>query len=431
MENEDRLFILPKWEEKVKYLIIFIICSLMRRLIPRIIECFSFAQTKQIFKINSYFDLLSNFIADFSVGIVILAKKIKKKSLNMRNSFTVTTQEGERTMQSMKKIFFFLLSLIAIIDFIAQFCLFIFSYIDTEGTVLKDERFIKEEDLYFVVFIDIISRYFFSKFFLKGHFYKHHIFAIIITCIGFIPFIVINIISIVRECNRENNAQERNIIIYLALFIVMTILYSLEDVINKICLNKLIIKPYELMFYKAIFQLIFVIILTFYMISKEDLLEYVTSSITGWKILGIFLYRLSFIISNIFRTWSLITIIQLVSPNHLSVLKSSEFAVLFIILPIFKFFKSIFYDDSSEFNLDTYNILFGIICCIISLIGSAIHNELIIINKWGLYECTDYYKTEVKPNNNNMEDFLGDDNDRTDDGDNLLFAESFSQDVAG
>lgn len=430
MENEKRLFIFPKWEEKVKYLIIFITCSLMRRLIPRIIECFPFAKLEnQDFKINSYFDLLSNFIADFSVGIVILVKKLKKKVSNLRNSFTVTTQEGERTVQNMKKIFFYLLLLIAVIDIIAQFCLFIFSYIDTQGTVLKDEKFIKEEDLYFVVFIDIISRYFFSKFFLKGHFYPHHFFAILITCVGFIPFIVINIISIIRGYNNGNSTQERNIIIYLGLYIFMTILYSLEDVINKICLNKLIIKPYELMFYKAVFQIVFVVSLGLYMILKENLFEFITTNITGLIILGRILYRLSFIISNIFRTWSLITIIQLVSPNHLSVLKSSEFAILFIILPIFKFIKSIFFDDSSEFNLDTYNVSFGIACCIISIIGSAIHNEIIIINKWGLYECTDYYKSEVKASNNNMEDFLG--TESKNDENDSLFGESVSQDAAG
>ena len=429
MENEKKLFIFPKWEEKVKYLIIFIICSLMRRLIPKIIECFPFAKLEnQDFKINCYFDLLSNFIADFSVGIVILVKKLKKKSSNLRNSFTVTTQEGERTVQNMKKIFFYLLLLIAVIDIIAQFCLFIFSYIDTQGIVLKDEKFIKEEDLYFVVFIDIISRYFFSKFFLKGHFYPHHIFAILITCVGFIPFIVINIISIIRGYNQGNSTQERNIIIYLGLYILMTILYSLEDVINKICLNKLIIKPYELMFYKAVFQIVFVVSLSLYMILKENLFEFITTNITGLTILGRILYRFSFIISNIFRTWSLITIIQLVSPNHLSVLKSSEFAILFIILPIFKFIKSIF-DDSSEFNLDTYNVSFGIACCIISIIGSAIHNEIIIINKWGLYECTDYYKSEVKANNNNMEDFLG--TESKNDENDSLFGESVSQDAAG
>ena len=37
--------------------------------------------------------------------------------------------------------------------------------------------------------------------------------------------------------------------------------------------------------------------------------------------------------------------------------------------------------------------------CIILLVGALIHNEMIIINKWGFYECTNYYKSEIKSQN--------------------------------
>ena len=167
-----------------------------------------------------------------------------------------------------------------------------------------------------------------------SHFYKHHIVSIIITCIGFFPFILINIISLCKSY-RDNDIGYY-MITYLILDIINIILYSLEDVLNKICLNKLLIRPYELMFYKSLFQIVFVIPLSLYMIFGENLIEYITDDV-GENIFGRLLYRFSFIISNIFRTWSLITIIELVNPNHLSVLKSSEFAILFIVLPIFKF----------------------------------------------------------------------------------------------
>ena len=187
----------------------------------------------------------------------------------------------------------------------------------------------------------------------------------------------------------------------------MTIIYSLEDVLNKICLNKLIIKPFELMFYKAVFQIIFVVPLTLFMIFKEDIMpDYFSTNFKGKRILGRIIYRLSFIICNIFRTWSLITIIQLVNPNHLSILKSSEFAILFLAFPIFKYLKERWGKDY-HYNVDSLNLIFGIICFIISLIGSAIHNEIIIINRWGFYECTDYYKIEIK--NNEDIDFIEND----------------------
>ena len=35
----------------------------------------------------------------------------------------------------------------------------------------------------------------------------------------------------------------------------MTIIYAYEDVLNKVALNNLVIFPYEVMFYKSLFQL--------------------------------------------------------------------------------------------------------------------------------------------------------------------------------
>ena len=234
----------------------------------------------------------------------------------------------------------------------------------------NNNKFINEEKLYFVVLIDIISRYFFSRLFLNSYFYKHHILSIVLTCIGFIPLMIRNLFNIFNDITSF-------IIIYLFQYIFMTIIYSLEDVLNKICLNQLILRPYELMFYKAFFQIILILPLSIYV--------FLNIKIANIKFdLPHIFYRLSFIISNIFRTWSLITIIELINPNHLSVLKSSEFAVLFIFLSII---------NKTE---DILIIVFGIICCLISLIGSIIHNEIIIINRYGLLECTDYYKSEMK-----------------------------------
>ena len=56
-------------------------------------------------------------------------------------------------------------------------------------------------------------------------------------------------------------------------YIYTNIIYSLEDVLNKICLKKLIIRPYELMFYKALFQVLFLFIIT--LIDFAALVEYI------------------------------------------------------------------------------------------------------------------------------------------------------------
>ena len=343
----------------------------MRNLIPRLIEQYFLTEDikdEQYYKGNSYLDILSNFIGDFLAGIMIIFNKLRYKDISDK----ITTTQELKTRKEMRIKFIFYLSIIAIIDFLAQLCLssFLFSYSIPNQVVDNNNKFIKEENLYFVVLIDIISRYFFSRLFLNSYFYKHHILSIVLTCIGFIPLMIRNLFNIFSVITPF-------IIIYLFQYIFMTIIYSLEDVLNKICLNQLILRPYELMFYKAFFQIILILPLSIYV--------FLNIKIANIKFdLPHIFYRLSFIISNIFRTWSLITIIELINPNHLSVLKSSEFAVLFIFLSII---------NKTE---DILIIVFGIICCLISLIGSIIHNEIIIINRYGLLECTDYYKSEMK-----------------------------------
>lgn len=406
----EKIFIFPGIEKKYIYLLVFLLCSLIRKLIPRIIShnhdigknLESEIREKIHYNTNKCcFNIFSNFMADFSAGIMILIDKY-------RNREKKVSSKNIKIQKEMNNRKFFFMPVLAIFDFIAQLTLFAFSYIVPKGKLLEEVS-ISEEDLYFVVLIDIVSRYYFSKVFLNSHFYKHHIVSIILTCIGFIPLTFKNIYDLdLFGCKNIRYID-------LSLFIYMTIVYSLEDVLNKICLNQVIYRPFELMFYKSLFQIPFVLSLFIYSIACNNLSGYISKSLCKLQVI----YRLSFIISNIFRTWSLITIIELLSPNHLSVLKSSEFAILFV-------FQSIF-NSITENKADNLIYIFGSICSIISIIGSALHNELIIINKYGLLECTDHYKSEKnqppededleeeseEKNNKTLDSFLGDsvDND--------------------
>ena len=144
------------------------------------------------------------------------------------------------------------------------------------------------------------------------------------------------------------------------------------------------------MFYKSLFQLPLLIltIVGICLIDKYDskentinLKDYITKNKS--KLFGRIIYRLSFILSNIFRTLSLIIVIQILTPNHLSILKSLEFVSLS------------FFTIAKHFNKKEENIIFYIIeliCCIFLLFASCIHNEIIIINRCNLIKETDYIK---------------------------------------
>ena len=332
--------------------------------------------------------MLTNFISDFSVGIYILITLFKEKEKPSQ----ITTSEGIKTKQSMLRKFFQILPLIALIDTCAQLCLYVFSYIDPDGITLgigkkRGEKIIRDDDLFFVVAIDILFRYIFSRIILPStFFYRHHYLSMALNVFGFVPLIIINMKDlIINYDNNENNAKFSIFIIFIILYIIRTILYSLEDVYNKKALNKLLLRPYELMFYKSLFEIIPIIIVSTISINSPNFSDYIKENLTGIHFLGRLHYRLFFIICNIFRTISLITIIEKINPNSLSILKSLEFIAFFIYLVF-----------SEKLWNNIVNIIFVSISCLILLLGALIHNEMIIINKWKFLECTDYYKTEIK-----------------------------------
>ena len=78
----------------------------------------------------------------------------------------------------------------------------------------------------------------------------------------------------------------------------------------------------------------------------------------------------------------------MLSPNHLSILKSTEF----VALSIFSFVKN--------FNNITFIgfYIIELICCIFLMFASAIHNEIIIINRCNLAKETNYYKKYLQDN---------------------------------
>ena len=394
--------IFPKLESKHIYILIFVISTFLRTLIPSLIEFKDFGMVfhgkKVYYKEICYFDMLTNFISDISVGIYKLITLFKEKE----KSNKITTSEGIKTKQNMLRLFFQILPLIALIDTCAQLCLYIFSYIDPNGIILgigednageNKKKIIHEYDLFFIVGIDILFRYIFSRIILNSYFYRHHYLSMALNAIGFVPLIIINMRELVINYNNAEKNDNSNevkfsiFITYIILYIIRTILYSLEDVYNKKALNKLLLRPYELMFYKALFEIIPIIVISTISINAPYFSEYIKDNLKGETshLVGRLLYRFFFIVCNIFRTISLITIIEKINPNSLSILKSLEFISFFLYL-IFK----------EKMWGEPINIIFEFISCIILLLGALIHNEIIIINKWKFYECTDYYKSEIK-----------------------------------
>ena len=398
---ETKCLICPKLDFKNIYILIFVLTSLFRRLIPKIIQKLDNNDNKPPNTVIYYFDIVSNFFSYIISSFLIIKDKLKKGY----NKEQITTSEGEKTIKNMRRFFFIIIPLIALTDFLGQLCLYFFYRIQSNKSEI--DKYISQEDLFFIIFFDISFRYIFSRILLKSYFYKHHYLSMILTFIGSIPLLIIAMKNIFEIENISE--QKDSIIIFIFFYLIRALLFSLEDVFNKIALNKLLLRPYQLMFYKSLFEMIPIIGLSVPEIIKDfDDFKKIYNNL-----LGFLLYRGVYIIFGFFLFFAYISIIELVNPNHLSILKSLEFIAFYINNTIWDFI------EKEKNDIKYFNYIFEFISCIILLFAALLHNEMIIIKKCGLYECTDYYKTEVKGFSNIDVDFDADktltNNDETED----------------
>ena len=422
--NKGKILYWPSFSKKHYYLIIFAVFSLLRRAVPFIIEYFGEIEVENFNK-SCFFDMLSNFSADFLVGgykLYLYMKERNKKKKKMKNENNnkneklidnndeysdkilkkkLKFEKGKiKQKTEMKQKFCLIMLIISVVDTVSQLCLLVFSYIDEDGCTLNfnskcrvnnNKPKINEDDLIFTVAINIFFRYIFSRFLLTLYIYLHDLVSIVITIISFIPLITFNLITLYKS---ERSSE---MIDYILLNIVMTILFAFEDVMNKVALDNLVIRSHDLMFYKALFQIpLFTIVFVIVYLKDIDdpshsIKSYLFNIFNDKKLFALrIFYRLSFIISNIFRTLSLIRIIKILSPNDLSILKSLEFVVLSLLSMI----KDLFY--SKQKNEIKFYII-ELICCIFLFIASCLSNEIFVINRCSLAKYTKFYKWNNEP----------------------------------
>ena len=268
------------------------------------------------------------------------------------------------------KSFIIIMIKICVVDFICQFLFLLFSLI-----YKKDDLILRRNNNYLLI-IDILSRFLFCRLILDTYFYKHHIVSMIVNIIIFILVGIFDFHFIFSE-------NGINKIIYFCFLILQSILYSLEDVLNKIALSKELLTPYSLLFYKGLLEIPFLIITTIIVCFINNPFSIFFDLSPDDKKLAL-IRRAIFIILNIFRSIFLVQVIDKFSSQFLSILKVLESLFMFLYFLIVGE-----YDNDTIFGKRIYIYIMPVSFVII-VFTSLVYNEVIVINCCGLEDFTEH-----------------------------------------
>ena len=394
--------LIPELSNKYFLFIGFLIGSLLRKCIPGILSDYIFELNKkkknfEQEKEEKFFDIVCNILSDLLTGVIhyILIKNDNKnyqKNNNDNNDINELNDNNEIINKKKNKRFSFIFNdetiktslfyqmifMISIIDFICQLCFYFGCHANRKFIDKGDSHNI--DYLYSFLVIDIVARYIFSRLILNIHFYYHHYLSFILN------FIVLLILFVVDLKKKMHNYA----LLFLILFLVQYIFYSLEDITNKVALIKLFIYPESLLFYKGVFSLAYFFIFVIFLVIFNDLKININFD---RKLLYKIIVKTIFIIANIIRSIYLVKVIDIFSSQHISFLKVLETIILFGYYYLDCLYKNKHQDKyiSNYFKPNSLIDLIEINAFLILLISALIHNEIVIINCYKLKRNTKYF----------------------------------------
>ena len=318
---------------------------------------------------NEYIDLISLNVADVLAGFLVMYTiySIPKKKIRKKKSKAEIRLIYNNPINRKKKIF--LLIFISFLDLISRSVYLLFYLI------IKPEPIFDRFQMDWIVAIDILSRYFFSRIILKTKLYNHHFWSIIISIIGFIFMSTIDFITIIG-----NKGKFSTKIWYLFFILPRALLFPMEDATNKILLSDDFLLPHSLMFDRGIIEFFFLLIFSLILFFTKKL-EIIYKS---EHIKYIILIKSAHTIVLSVKAFCLMKTIYIYTSQYVSFLVVSESFGGTLNL----FINIISGEDYPKIYENIIFIIAEIISVIIIIFGTLMYNEMIIINKFGLQENT-------------------------------------------
>ena len=379
-----KLFLIPKPTKKHLYLFLFLFGSLMSILIPteilKIDEKDINEENIQLKKqlTQKYFEIINSILSSLLMGIPHFINRIRNKDeyKNIQQQTYKTNSQkidfinnNDNKEENRNLIMIKIIFIISFVDIICQLLIPIKFII--EDKLFHEIKYKDRTHLFFLLLFDIFARYLFSRWILKTYFYIHHKLSFILTIIGLIPISYVDLFKKIKLNNYYNS-------FYVIIVAIMYILYSFEDIMNKVAFRALSILPYTLIFYNGLFMLGYFVIISifFFLFGLYDFQN-------DFDIFFVLKYSLCFLPFYILRDYYLIKVIDTFSAQYMALLRVAESIVIF----------GYYHPKGKEksFGLNSYDYLLQWIGFFFLLISTLIHNEIIIINHPKLKQKTKYY----------------------------------------
>ena len=387
-----KFIMIPKLTGKRWYFFMFILGIILRVLALDLVPLFhptpEQKKTLNYLLTQKYFEIARNIGSSLILGLPHFYYKLmnksdyKKKKLqtyNPQRVMFIYNEQKSRTPNMLKIIL-----VISSVDIICQLLLPI-KYIIEDKIIRTEINYTPYYHLYSLLFFDIFARYFFSRLILKTYFYIHHKLSFLLNLIG---LILIAIVDILVKFNEEKEYYFN--LLFVLVNSLQLILYSFEDIMNKVAFLSLSILPCTLIFYSGLFQLCYFII-----ISVPFFIFYYDKN--NIDLFFEFKSFICFAPFDIIRRVYLIKVIDKFSAQHMTLLKVSEAICIYIYMNIAEQLNL----RNQVFRLTYWHYIIQGIGFIFLLISTLIHNEIIIINHPKLKAKTEYYLGKDADNEQN------------------------------
>ena len=367
--------------KKILYFVFFIIFIYLKNLLEKKIDKI-FSDKRALYFESTIFYTLGDLLCGFFALIVkkrttnkkIESKPLKKKKIPSdkidlveQNALIYKEIEPPNKWISLKRVIY-----LSIFDLLAQSCSIIYRFIYN-----KDEYKLTHHNRNISLIFDIISRLILNKILLKIEFYPHYYLSI---SIGIISFGILSISDFYYIIPDHRVSHWINV----AENILKIIFYSFENVEGKIGLNSEFLNPYNLLFYKGVFQSIILIIssLVFIILKKYYLFTGLFDNDEYKFTKKTFSIIIVYIIINMSANICIWKIIDSFTVQHLTIAKGGSFFVSYMDSLMR---KNLDYQKKDKIKFFYFTDISGYF---LLFIASLIHNEIIILNCGNLNKYT-------------------------------------------